>query len=140
MNKKRIAIFILSLVGVLFSGYMGVVKLFTDTCALGETCPYFLGYPSCYFGFGLFLVLFVFSWIMLKKESSVKSVLPSNIFVSFLGVLFAGYYTLGEIPLLFEEGLSAYFFGLPTCAIGFVFFMLVFILSLGMSARVVINK
>ncbi len=42
---------------------------------------------------------------------------------SILGSLFAGYYTLTELPLLFSEGVGAYFFGLPTCAIGLLVYL-----------------
>ncbi len=53
----------LALLGFLFSGYYAATKFFTDTCAFGETCPYFLGYPACYYGFGMFTVLFVTSLV-----------------------------------------------------------------------------
>ena len=49
--------------------------------------------------------------------------------VSILGILFAGYYTLGELPTLFEKGISTYILGLPTCALGLLFYLFVFTLS-----------
>ena len=53
--------------------------------------------------------------------------LNSILGVSILGILFAGYYTVGELPRLFVEGFRAYFFGLPTCALGLIFYVLIFI-------------
>jgi|SRR3989344_7559501 len=123
------AIFAISLVGLLFSGYLSGVKMFSDTCAFGESCPYFFGYPACYFGFILYFLLTLFSllWNMGKLEPERSLKLLSAI--SFAGVLFAGYFTIGELPALFEFGFSAYFFGLPTCALGLIFFILIFCLA-----------
>jgi uncharacterized membrane protein len=129
-DKKIIWLFVLSVMGVAFSGYLSGVKLFTKTCAFNESCPYFWGYPACYFGFGLFFTLFVVSSLLFAQKIENKNGLISMSFVSFLGVLFAGYFTLKEIPILLRDGLSAYLFGLPTCALGLVFFIVIFITSL----------
>lgn len=53
-NTSKYAIYSLTLAGTLFSGFLSGVKLFTDNCALGETCPLFMGYPAAT------LVLFYF--------------------------------------------------------------------------------
>ncbi len=134
-DKKVVWLFVLSLMGVLFSGYLSGVKFFTETCAFNESCPYFLGYPACYFGFAMFLTLFIFSTLLMYSSLSKKnSLLVLNV-VSFLGVIFAGYFTLGELPVLFEEGLSAYVTGLPTCAMGMIFFFLVLVISVVASVK-----
>ena len=124
------SIFILSLAGLIFSGYMSSVKLFTKTCALGESCPYFLGYPACYFGFAMYIVIFICTSLLLIDKLNPKKILNVISTFSFLGILFAGYFTVREMPVLFERGFSAYFFGLPTCAIGLVFYVAIFGLSL----------
>lgn len=118
---------VLAFAGVAFSGYLSGTKFFSGSCALNETCPYFFGYPACYFGFALFLLLAVASVMVLRGR---KSWVMTLIIVSGLGILFAGYYTIGELPLLFSKGLGAYVLGLPTCALGLIFFVLVFVLSL----------
>jgi uncharacterized membrane protein len=82
------------------------------------------------FGFGLFFTLLVVSSLLFAQKIENKNGLISMSFVSFLGVLFAGYFTLKEIPILLRDGLSAYLFGLPTCALGLVFFIVIFITSL----------
>ena len=55
--------FSLGLAGILFSGYLSAIKFFSATCAFNEPCPYFLGYPACYFGFGMFLIIFASAWL-----------------------------------------------------------------------------
>lgn len=129
-DKKVIGLFVLSLMGVMFSGYLSGVKFFTETCAFNESCPYFLGYPACYYGFGLFLTLFILSGLLLWQKVGNKMGLIFISVVSSLGVLFAGYFTLKELPILLEEGLSAYLLGLPTCALGLVFFVVILFVSL----------
>lgn len=133
MDKyKNFKIFFLlaSLGGVLFSGYMSGVKMFSSVCAFGETCPLFLGFPACYYGFVMFCFLFIFSVVLFFKEQATKCLANLLFLFSFLGVLFAGYFSWGELPLFFENGPSAYFFGLPTCVMGSIFFILIFIVSI----------
>ncbi len=129
-DKKVIGLFVLSLMGVMFSGYLSGVKFFTETCAFNESCPYFLGYPACYYGFALFLTLFILSSLLLWQKVGNKIGLIFMSIVSSLGVLFAGYFTLKELPILLNEGLSAYLLGLPTCALGLVFFVVILFVSL----------
>ncbi len=50
--------------------------------------------------------------------------------LSLAGLCFAGYFTLGELPVLFRDGFSAYALALPTCALGLIFYILIFILSI----------
>ncbi len=116
--------------GVLFSGYMSSLKWFSNTCAFGETCPYFLGFPACYVGFILFFTLFIFSIIFLFGKWNNKSIASSLFLLSLLGVLFAGYFSIGELPLLLQQGFSAYLLGLPTCVLGAIFFIIIFIASI----------
>lgn len=121
---------IASVAGLAFSGYISGVKLFTSTCAFSESCPYFLGYPTCYYGFALFLVLTIASYLLVFGRVSMTTSARLLQAASFLGILFAGYFTLKELPLLFSEGLGAYMLGLPTCALGLIFFVFIFAGSL----------
>ena len=127
--KKTILVFGIS--GTLFAGYLSAIKFFTSTCALNEACPYFWGYPACYYGFVMFASITVVAILRILGKISDQRALFTTVGISFLGILFAGYFTLGELPKLFSEGLSAYFFGLPTCALGLIFFVLIF----GISSR-----
>lgn len=140
-EKNVVALFILSVAGLLFSGYLSGVKFFTETCAFNEGCPYFLGYPACYFGFALFLVLTVISFRVITSHMYDRAGYKWMEVIGLLGVLFAGYFTLQESPVLFRDGLSAYVFGLPTCALGLIFYVLiVYISSRSLSKRKVVDS
>jgi uncharacterized membrane protein len=122
-------IFVLGVAGVLFSGYMSGVKFFSKTCAFNETCPYFLGHPACYYGFAMFLAIMIFAGLLVWRKIKENQALNIIIAISLLGILFAGYFTMGELPLLFKNGFSAYVFGLPTCGLGLIFYIAVFVFS-----------
>lgn len=122
------SILTLSVAGLLFAGYLSGVKFFSGSCALGEGCPFFLGYPACYFGFAMYLLLTIFSIILVFGKDGSIAIRPIKL-VSLLGILFAGYFTLGELPRLFEQGLGAYVLGLPTCALGLIFYVAIFTIA-----------
>lgn len=122
-------LFVLSLMGLSFSGYLSGVKFFSGTCALGETCPYFLGYPACYFGFGMYVAITLLVIAGLSRTIREKSMYLGVLFVGLLGVIFAGYFSLSELPALFNEGLGYYTMVLPTCSWGLVFYLAVVIIS-----------
>ena len=128
-------LFLLALAGFVFSGYMSGVKFFSGNCAFNEGCPYFLGYPACYFGFAMFTLITVFAGLLFFRKLDAKKALLGLIVVSMLGILFAGYYTIGELPLLFEQGLGAYLLGLPTCAYGLIFYVTIGILAVRAQRR-----
>jgi uncharacterized membrane protein len=124
-----------SLAGLLFAGYLGGHKLFSGTCAFNESCPIFLGYPACYFGFAMYLILTIASVALIRSQGTSRGALRTLIGVSLFGVWFAGRFTLAELPVFFERGFSAYLFGLPTCALGLIFYTLIFILSVILCMR-----
>jgi len=128
-RKIEWTIFILGLGGVLFSGYLSAIKFFTKTCAFGETCPYFLGYPSCYYGFSMFVIITLFDGLHVAHWFDGKRANEIVLAVSLLGILFAGYFTALELPKLFSEGILAYVLGLPTCALGLIFFCIIAFLA-----------
>jgi len=131
-KKKKLqrSIFVLSIAGLLFSGYLSGIKFFSGTCSFNETCPYVLGYPACYYGFFMFLVLFGSSLLMILKKYK-ENILHKTIWgVSLAGILFAGFLSIQE--LFFSscpEGGCNYGLGLPTCAYGFVVYVTIFVLS-----------
>ena len=116
----------LALAGLVFSGYLSGVKLFTDTCAFNEGCPIFLGYPACYYGFAMYLTMTLILLLGSFEKIAERTMLRSVLAVASLGILFAGYFTVGELPKLANEGLSAYLLGLPTCAYGLVMYLAIF--------------
>jgi len=128
-NLKSFKMFfmIMSSAGVLFSGYMSGVKLFSDTCAFGETCPLFLGMPACYIGFILFLSLFLISLAFVLNKKDAKIISKKLFLISLLGVVYSLNFAIPELPSLFKNGFSAYLLGLPTCVMGSLFFIVIFI-------------
>lgn len=122
--------FIFGVAGMLFAGYMSMVKFLSDTCVFDSPCPYFWGFPACYYGFAIFtiitLIIILDKWQMVSEKTADILVLA----FSFLGILFSGYFTLLELPKLFNEGLGAYFFGLPTCTLGLIIYLIIFFIAL----------
>lgn len=113
----------LTTAGVLFSGYMSSVRFFSDQCAFDEPCPYFLGYPACYYGFGLFLTMFIASVFGLAGGLRTSTAREVRRVASGAGILFAGYMASQEITRHAASGGSL---GLPTCVYGLVFFVAIF--------------
>jgi len=111
--------------GTLFSGFLSATKLFSGKCAFNESCPIFLGLPACYFGFAMFLALFIIAISQIKKKELDQILINRSVAVSALGVLFSGSLTIREI----SQGAMGTFFGLSTCSYGFIFFVLMLALS-----------
>lgn len=126
MNKVNLAVLILSISGLMFSGYLSSYKILNQSCALGESCPYFMGLPACYFGFIMYFTLTIFSAALVTKLIKKKWAISIILIVSFIGILFSGYFTLLEIPVLLESGIKVYTLGLPTCAFGLILYTLIF--------------
>lgn len=115
-----------SIAGLLFSGYLSVVKLFSGICAVNEGCPYFLGLPTCYYGFAIYVALTVLAITAIRQRITFHKALTFVTTVAFLGVLFAGYFSIREFPVFMQKGFASYAFGAPTCLFGLVFYMLIF--------------
>ena len=121
---------VLSIGGTLFSGYLSGVKLLTQTCAFNEPCPYFLGYPACWYGFAMFLALLAFSLLGRSGKMAAGSAAKGLLTVSILGTLFAGSFVVQEFYGWFVAGHASFYgFGLPTCVYGLVFYLALLILS-----------
>ena len=120
-------IFGFSVAGFLFSGFLAAVKLFSGACAFNETCPLFLGYPACWYGFALYVTLLTLALLTVREKISLTRGLATLAIVSFIGVLFAGSLTMLELSAYMARGFAAYTFGVPTCFLGLVFFMLIFV-------------
>lgn len=113
----------LSLAGLAFAGYMSCIRLLTHTCALGEKCPTCFGYPACYFGFGMYLLMVLALFAALRDMLDMPTAVLAVRYIASAGILFSGYFTLGEIGTLFTRGLHAFVLGLPTCAWGLLFYI-----------------
>lgn len=127
--KKENMVLLCGVGGLLFAGYLAGTKFFTATCAFGEVCPYFLGFPACYYGFLMYLVITIAATLRYFGKVATEKANEIILMISGIGVLFAGYYTLLELPLLFNDGVTAYMLVLPTCALGLIFYTIIFLLS-----------
>lgn len=121
--SRMIAIFVLCLAGLSFAGYMSGVRYFTNTCALGERCPTFFGYPACYVGFALYLLMTLITLGALRGALAEPGAVLAVRSIAVAGVAFAGFYTLGELPTLFRRGFRAFILVLPTCAWGLLVYL-----------------
>ncbi len=69
--QKEIAlkiILIISIAGILFSGYLSYTELFTGSCAIGG-CSNMFGLPACVYGFVMYLIVFIISILGLKDNN-----------------------------------------------------------------------
>lgn len=122
--------FVITLGGVLFSGYLSSKKLFTKVCAFNEPCPYFLGYPACGYGFAMFLIMFLSVIASGLGYVSLASLIIILIVISFLGILFAGQFVIPEVSEMVRGIQHKYTLGLSTCAYGLIFYVAIFVISL----------
>ena len=122
------SLFGLSLAGTLFAGFLTYNSMILRRCVFGETCPTFLGYPTCVYGFAMFLSMFLIAAAALAKQLDASTANKATLWISALGILFAGSFTLKEIPPI-VSGAAHYTLGLPTCAYGLVFYIIIFSLS-----------
>ncbi len=119
------AVSIISLIGVLFSGYLSFGTLLAGTCPLNGECPFFLGYPACNYGLVMFLIILIASLMPFKPKQDKDKLIKVILVVSFIGILFAGYFSTIEILNPRNYALI-----LPTCVYGLIMYLLVFIVSL----------
>jgi hypothetical protein len=84
----------------------------------------------------MYLLLSILSYWLFAGKASEKSASKRIMQISFVGILFAGYFTIRELPLLFSEGFGAYALALPTCALGLIFYIAIFILAWRISKKV----
>jgi len=70
MNKTIAlkAILILSVAGMLFSGYLSYGELTSGTCPIGGGCTLLLGIPTCVYGFVMYTAIMIISIIGLKQK------------------------------------------------------------------------
>jgi len=131
MKSLTVVLFILASAGLLFSGYLSAVNLFSDTCAFKESCPFFLGYPACFYGFAMYLIMFFVTGLGVLGRVGYKKAFIADAMVSALGILFAGSFVVQEVSQARITGTL----GLSTCAYGLIFYVLIFITSLAGKSR-----
>ena len=124
--RDRYKLLLLSAAGTAFAGYLAAGKFFTGNCTLTESCSYFLGQPTCYYGFTMFATLLLLSIGYLVTNNKVHTKLMSV--VALLGILFSAYFSSVEILPMFTSG-ATYTLLLPSCTYGLVFYAIVLYIS-----------
>lgn len=59
----------ISVVGVLFSGYLSFSEIFAQTCALGTCAQKVVGVPTCLIGFIMYLLILSIVILSLRSEN-----------------------------------------------------------------------
>lgn len=127
MKAFIVFLLVLALAGLIFSGYLSAVKFFSGSCAFNESCPYFLGYPACWYGFAMYLVMFIVTLLALIWQTAPRTAFKIDVAVAFLGIIFAGSFVVQEVAASRVTGTL----GLSTCAYGLIFYTAIFITALG---------
>jgi len=138
MRRKPslITLIALSIVGILFSGYLSYQNYFSDGCSEtlfscgGDDAVLIFGQPTCIYGLGMYMVVLILSVLALVRDS--KRPLQKAIFVlGLIGVLFAGSLSVYELFVQDKELAS-----LPACVYGFFIYLAIFIVAwLGLSKK-----
>lgn len=119
----------LGLGGTVFSGYLSAVRLLTGSCAFNESCPFFLGYPACWYGFAMFASILAAALISYSGKLQAESAAKIIGGLSLLGTLFAGRFVWIEISSWLAAGNPGYSLVLSTCVYGLVFYVAILFLS-----------
>ena len=122
-------IFGFSTTGLLFSGYLALSQLFAGAQTSNEAIQLFLGLPLCWYGVLFYIGVLALAICIFQKRISFERGLIAIAGLSFLGILFAAYLTFVEIPTFLKKGFAADTFEMPTCFMGLVFFMLIFLVA-----------
>ncbi|MFC1687713.1 vitamin K epoxide reductase family protein [Patescibacteria group bacterium] len=130
MNKRTslTLVLILSILGLLLSGYLSYYSLFTDGCTetfinCGTEPVEIFGLPNCVYGFFMYLLVFVLAVIGLMK--SQKAAFKTLVVLGIVGTLFAASLSVYELFFLDVE-----WSGLPACVYGFFLYLGIFIFSI----------
>lgn len=67
IKKYFKTIFIVSLIGMLFSGYLSYLEITSKTCSL-RGCTDFFEMPACVFGFVMYFVILIIALAGIKKN------------------------------------------------------------------------
>lgn len=125
-------VFILSLLGTLFALLVCGTKLLTGGWLFDEPCPYLLGVPACWFGFAMYLLLFLASAVVLVKKYRGTASIKVKVVVSLFGIVFAGYYAFQDAKFWLSDPGIRHAMLLPKSFYSLVLFSVIFILSVMM--------
>ncbi|MBU0598107.1 vitamin K epoxide reductase family protein [Patescibacteria group bacterium] len=131
MKSKNyfIIILLLSIAGMIFSGYLSYYNVFEAGCedaliSCGTKPVEIFGLPNCVYGFAMFVVVGILSVIGLD-EARAKKMIKTILILSIIGVLFAGSLSYYEMYVI-GSGFSS----IPACVYGFFLYILILIFSI----------
>ena len=61
-------ILVISICGILFSGYLSYSELTKQTCPIGGGCTTVFSLPTCVYGFFMYLLVFVICLLALRSK------------------------------------------------------------------------
>jgi uncharacterized protein with PQ loop repeat len=72
MKKQTslITILIISIAGLLFSGFLSYGELIKKSCSLAGGCQNIAGIPVCIYGFVMYLIIFIITLLGLKNKKN----------------------------------------------------------------------
>ncbi len=123
MKPWVVALMVLISAGLVFSGYLSIAKLISGSCAFNESCPYFLGYPACWYGFAFYLAMFVVTLLAWLRGMRLIAALKADIVISLIGIIFSGSFVVQEVAQSAVTGAL----GLSTCTYGLIFYIAIFV-------------
>ncbi len=132
-------IIVLAIGGLLFSGYLSAVKLFSHSCAIDSGCSYFLGYPTCYYGFGFFVLIFILALSNKFRCFGGKVMNTARLHalrtVVSAAIIFSGYFSFVEIKEMFTQQVVYGALIMPTCFYGLIFYIWILVLAFKLQAE-----
>lgn len=132
MEKKNFLgyILIISIVGVLFAGYLTYRTFFSGTCPLRESCPYYFNLPACVYGLIIYSIILLLTLIVFINKKLQRKLITGIFYVSIFGILFSAFSSVYEIFYLkCAIPPCKYSLLLPTCVYGLVMYTAIFLLS-----------
>ena len=78
MNAKTALkiILVISIIGILFSGYLSYSELTAGVCPIGGGCSAVAGIPACVYGLVMYAIVFVLSLLGLKEKAASAAPMP----------------------------------------------------------------
>jgi uncharacterized membrane protein len=110
-KKNNFAIIIISLIGIIDSGYLSILKLSNNevkciaglgNCDAVNSSSYsiFAGIPVAYLGFLSYLIMIGLIVLVMKEQREIPFATYSLFGIALIGFLFSGYLTFVELDIL----------------------------------------
>lgn len=118
LSTRTGAAIAVSAVGVVYSGYLSYVSLFTGA---GGCESYYFGLPACFYGFVIYLLTLVVGVALLLGRRNWRAGLI--VAISLGGMVFSAYLTLYVLSL--RSCVSLQVMGVPPCILGLAMYAVV---------------